>query len=134
MAQGEQSEPSAVQIPSSGKQKNASASAPSWRQKVPKRSFPDAESACSALSSELGCDVIVTDGVRGAVAIWNGRMMGVPAPTRAGRFPAGSGDAFLGGLLSGIERGDDVEAALRAARDAAERNSRVPGQGILAGA
>ena len=98
------------------------------------RSFPDAESACSALSNELGCDVIVTDGVRGAVAIWNGRTMGVPAPTRAGRFPAGSGDAFLGGLLSGIERGDDIEAALRTARDAAERNSRVPGQGILAGA
>ena len=95
---------------------------------------PDAASAARSLRRRWGSDAVVTDGVRGAFAVVGSEELAVDAPTARGRFSAGSGDAFLGGLLAGFDRGWTPSEALGLARDAAERNARVPGQGVLEGA
>jgi 1-phosphofructokinase family hexose kinase len=48
-----------------------------------------------------------------------------------GRFPVGSGDAFLAGLVTGLDRGDGWEGALRLALGAATANAELPGAGRL---
>ncbi|HSD78058.1 MAG TPA: hexose kinase [Solirubrobacteraceae bacterium] len=48
-----------------------------------------------------------------------------------GRYPVGSGDAFLAGLISALDRGEDWDAALCAALGAATANAEVPGAGKL---
>jgi len=93
---------------------------------------PDAITACRALRERYGVDSIVTDGVQGAAAVLDGRAEILPPPAARGRFPAGSGDSFLGGVLTGLDRGLDPAEALRLGADAAERNALVPGQGRLA--
>ena len=93
---------------------------------------PDAITACRSLREVHGIDSIVTDGIRGAAASLGGRDELVPPPTARGRFPAGSGDAFLGGVLTALDRGLDATQALRLGAGAAERNALIPGQGRLA--
>ena len=92
---------------------------------------PDAEAAARRLASLHGCDAVVTDGVRGGFAVIGGAGCRLDPPRALGRYPAGSGDAFLGGLLAGLDSGLEPTKALAQARDAAERNARVPGQGVL---
>jgi 1-phosphofructokinase family hexose kinase len=48
-----------------------------------------------------------------------------------GRYPVGSGDAFLAGLVTGLDRGDDWSASLRLALAAATANAELPGAGRL---
>jgi 1-phosphofructokinase family hexose kinase len=48
-----------------------------------------------------------------------------------GRFPVGSGDAFLAGLAAGLDRGARWEDALRLALGAATANAEIPGAGRL---
>ena len=48
-----------------------------------------------------------------------------------GRYPVGSGDAFLGGLVVGLERGDPWPDALRLALGSAAANAELPGAGAL---
>ncbi len=48
-----------------------------------------------------------------------------------GRYPVGSGDAFLAGLVVGIERGAGWAGALRLALGAATANAEIPGAGRL---
>ncbi|BDZ54449.1 1-phosphofructokinase family hexose kinase [Agromyces marinus] len=91
----------------------------------------DAGTACAALADRWMVDSVVTDGIAGAAALIAGVEYAVPPPTAPGRFSAGSGDAFFGGLLASLDRGSEVEVALRSARDAAERNAAVPGAGRL---
>ncbi|MFF2371211.1 1-phosphofructokinase family hexose kinase [Agromyces sp. NPDC058110] len=95
------------------------------------RGFDDAPSASRALHALHGATAIVTDGVRGAWASSAEFDGPAPAPRSVGRFPAGSGDSFLGGLLAALDRGDGLELAVALAADAAERNARVPGQARL---
>ncbi|HEY0259745.1 MAG TPA: PfkB family carbohydrate kinase [Lacisediminihabitans sp.] len=91
-----------------------------------------AADACARLRQRYGADVVVTDGIAGAAALLGDAAAVVPPPARRGRFPAGSGDAFLGGLLAAFERGASADDALAAAASAGERNAMVPGQGVLA--
>ena len=51
-----------------------------------------------------------------------------------GRYPVGSGDAFLGGLVVGLERAEGWPDALRRALGAATANAEIPGAGKLDGA
>ena len=44
-----------------------------------------------------------------------------------GRYPVGSGDAFLAGLVVGLERGDGWAGAFRLALGAATANAELPG-------
>ena len=48
-----------------------------------------------------------------------------------GRYPVGSGDAFLAGLVVGLERNDGWAGALRLALGAATANAELPGAGRL---
>ena len=88
--------------------------------------------AARAIRAAGGCDAIVTDGVLPGAAVVAGAELVVRPPRRAGRFPAGSGDAFLGGLVAALEARRTAQDALECAADAAERNAAVAGQGILA--
>jgi 1-phosphofructokinase family hexose kinase len=74
---------------------------------------------------------IVTRGADGvAVAAPDGaRYEGVLY--ESGRYPVGSGDAFLGGLVVGLERGDRWPDALRLALGTAAANAELPGAGAL---
>ncbi len=92
----------------------------------------DAEGAARMIVDRHGGDAVVTDGVRGGFAVIEGTKCRLEAPQAPGRYPAGSGDAFFGGLLAGLDQGWAPTRSLARARDAAERNARVPGQGILA--
>ncbi|MGI8459908.1 MAG: 1-phosphofructokinase family hexose kinase [Propionibacteriaceae bacterium] len=89
-----------------------------------------------AIRAGSGVDVVLTDGDAGAVALVADpdgaeQVLTVGPPRRRGRFPVGSGDAFLGGLLTALDRGDGWAVALRTAAAAGSANALVPGPGIL---
>lgn len=93
---------------------------------------PHASPLAEALLTRGPQVAIVTDGVRGAaLSSADGERCLAPVPRTLGAYPTGSGDAFLGGLLSGIDAGRPLADALAVAADTAERNARVPGPGIL---
>jgi fructose-1-phosphate kinase PfkB-like protein len=48
-----------------------------------------------------------------------------------GRYPVGSGDAFLAGLVVGLERGEPWPGALALALGTAAANAELPGAGAL---
>jgi len=74
---------------------------------------------------------IVTRGAEGVVAVVpDGSVLEGNLYVR-GRFPVGSGDAFLAGLVTGLERGDRWPDALRLALAAAAANAELPGAGRL---
>ena len=74
--------------------------------------------------------VVLTDGVAGSFGVDpTGRGYAVAPPVRRGRFPVGSGDAYLGGLLTALDSGDELAAALRLAAAAGVANAQVPGPG-----
>lgn len=73
-----------------------------------------------AVTHKGGVGAVARDG-----AGWLGS---VPAN---GHYPVGSGDAFLAGLLVGLERGDDWPQAIRVALGTAAANAEVPGASLL---
>jgi 1-phosphofructokinase family hexose kinase len=74
---------------------------------------------------------VVTRGAEGVVlaapdgTLYEGRLY------VRGRYPVGSGDAFLGGLVSGLDRDRGWDAALSLALGAATANAELPGAGKL---
>jgi 1-phosphofructokinase family hexose kinase len=94
----------------------------------------DAASAAAAARALIGAgaaNVVVTLGVDGAVVATAGGVSRLVPPDVRGRYPVGSGDAFLGGLAFGIERGDGVVEAARLGLAAGIANALVPGAGEL---
>jgi len=84
----------------------------------------------SALASRVKA-YIVTRGAEGAVvALAAGSAIAGRLYAR-GPYPVGSGDAFLGGLVTAVERGDGWESALATALGAATANAEIPGAGRL---
>ncbi len=74
---------------------------------------------------------IVTRGAEGAVIAGpDGTCLLGRLYTR-GPYPVGSGDAFLGGLVTALERGDAWPDAVALALGAAAANAEVPGAGRL---
>ena len=51
--------------------------------------------------------------------------------TARGRYPVGSGDAFLGGMLVALQRGDDWPSAICLGLGAAAANAETAGAGML---
>ena len=49
----------------------------------------------------------------------------------SGRYPVGSGDAFLAGLVTALARDEPWDDALRAALGAGAANAELPGAGVL---
>ena len=78
--------------------------------------------------------VVITDGVNGSFAFDQATRWRATWTGALGRYPVGSGDSFLGGLLAGLDRGDSFAAALRLAAGAAIANALVPGAGMFAAA
>jgi 1-phosphofructokinase family hexose kinase len=75
---------------------------------------------------------IVTAGGDGAVAAARSGVTLKVALDVRGDFPVGSGDSFLGGLLTALaDAPDDVEGALRLAMGAGAANALTPGAGVL---
>lgn len=93
---------------------------------------PDAALAemATALQAKTGGAVVLTDGSAGSFGLsTDGGRHALPAPDLRGRFPVGSGDSYLAGLLTALDRGDDLGAALRLAAAAGTANAQVPGPG-----
>ena len=89
--------------------------------------------AARAIRERLGEGgvAIVTRGAEGAVvALADGSAIAGRLYAR-GPYPVGSGDAFLGGLVTAVERGDGWESALAMALGAATANAEIPGAGRL---
>jgi 1-phosphofructokinase family hexose kinase len=83
------------------------------------------------LAGGTGHTGVVTRGAEGVV---------VAAPDGAsyegvlyarGRYPVGSGDAFLAGLVVALEQGSDWPSALKLALGTATANAEIPGAGTL---
>jgi len=83
------------------------------------------------LAGGIGHAGVVTRGAEGVVvaapdgSLYEGKLY------ERGRYPVGSGDAFLAGLVVTLERGGDWPEALRLALGAATANAEVPGAGRL---
>ena len=94
----------------------------------------DALACCAELRRLAGGDGragIVTRGADGVtVAAPDGTVYEGMLYER-GRYPVGSGDAFLAGLVVGLERGDRWPDALGLALGAAAANAELPGAGAL---
>jgi fructose-1-phosphate kinase PfkB-like protein len=86
------------------------------------------------MAGEDGRAGLVTRGAEGVVVVgpdgsaWEGRLH------VRGPYPVGSGDAFLGGLVAGLERDLSWPEALALALGAATANAELPGAGRLDGA
>jgi 1-phosphofructokinase family hexose kinase len=94
----------------------------------------DASIACARLQALAGGDGHAGIVTRGA----DGVTVAAPDGTRyegvlyeRGRYPVGSGDAFLAGLVVGLERDDPWPDALVLALGAAAANAELPGAGAL---
>ena len=77
---------------------------------------------------------IVTDGTDGAWAFDGRRVLRAPAIGPVGGFPVGSGDSFLGGLVTAIDAGGALPDALALATAAGVANAQLPGAAVLDGA
>jgi 1-phosphofructokinase family hexose kinase len=91
----------------------------------------DAAMAIHRRSGGSGHATVITMGERGIVAIDPAGTARHARTEARGRYPVGSGDALLAGLLVGLERGDPWPVALALALGAAAANAEVPGAGRL---
>ena len=92
------------------------------------------EAAAQMLRDLAGADGhagLVTRGAEGVVVAAPDGMLYEGRLYVRGRFPVGSGDAFLAGLVTGLDGGDDWPDALRLALGAAAANAELPGAGRL---
>jgi 1-phosphofructokinase family hexose kinase len=90
-----------------------------------------AASRLRELAGGSGHAGVVTRGAEGvAVAAPDGTLYEGRLYVR-GRYPVGSGDAFLAGLVTGLDSGADWPEALRLALGAATANAELPGAGRL---
>lgn len=101
---------------------------------VPTAAREDATAAARKLRDMAGGDGhagLVTRGAEGVVlaapdgALYEGRLY------VRGRYPVGSGDVFLAGLIAALDRAEDWPASLRLALGAAAANAELPGAGKL---
>jgi arabinose-5-phosphate isomerase len=74
----------------------------------------DPEAAAAALGERFGAETVaLTLGAEGTVAYANAKALRVPAPAVRVIDTTGAGDAFLGGLLAGLQTGLEVCSAVR---------------------
>jgi len=93
---------------------------------------PVSGEAAAAILIERGAGaVVITLGPDGAVVVTPTGSNRLPSPGIRGRYPVGSGDAFLGGLAVGLGRGDDLVDAARLGLAAGAANALIPGAGEL---
>jgi len=83
------------------------------------------------LAGGVGHAGVVTRGADGVVVAAPDGSMQEGMLFERGRYPVGSGDAFLAGLVVALERGSDWHSALRLALGTATANAEIPGAGKL---
>lgn len=96
-------------------------------------SLEDARVAAGALRDRLGgagAGIVTCGGDGALVAGPDGGMLHGRLYIK-GAYPVGSGDAFLGGLVTALERGDPWRDATALALGAATANAETPGAGRL---
>lgn len=91
------------------------------------RESGDVLALATAIQERSGGVVVVTDGVNGSIAADGRESWRVSPSDVAGGFPVGSGDSFLGGMLSALDGGADVAGALRLGAGCATANALEPG-------
>ena len=91
----------------------------------------DALDAARTLHEAGGGVAIVTQGRDGAVMVRPDGSALAGGSDAAGRYPVGSGDAFLAGLVVALDAGAGWDDALRAAIGAGAANAEQPGAGVL---
>ncbi|MFT4166495.1 MAG: PfkB family carbohydrate kinase [Microlunatus sp.] len=90
----------------------------------------DLASMARQLQAKTGGHIVLTDGTAGSLGLDpQGNAYAVTTPGLHGRFPVGSGDSYLAGLLTALDRGATPEAALKLAAAAGIANAQVPGPG-----
>ncbi len=97
-------------------------------------SIDDAHEAARTIRRRAGGSghaAVITLGEEGVVAIDPGAAARHARVQARGRYPVGSGDALLGGLLVGLDRGDPWPAAIALALGAAAANAESRGAGRL---
>jgi 1-phosphofructokinase family hexose kinase len=87
--------------------------------------------AAEALRRSGAAGVVVTLGRDGAVVRDDRGGWGLTTESASGRYPVGSGDAFLGGLAVALAAGVELVAAATLGMAAAIANADVPGAGAL---
>jgi 1-phosphofructokinase family hexose kinase len=87
--------------------------------------------AARTLHEACGCAAIVTRGRDGAVMVAPDGTALSGAAEAEGRYPVGSGDAFLAGLVVALDAGAGWDDALREAIGAGAANAERPGAGRL---
>jgi fructose-1-phosphate kinase PfkB-like protein len=92
-----------------------------------------ARAASMSIRERLAPDgvAIVTRGADGAVVAMSGGGILLGRLYAKGAYPVGSGDSFLGGLVTGLERGLAWPRAVALALGAAAANAEMPGAGRL---
>ena len=101
---------------------------------VPAGDRDDASAACTKLrelAGGAGHAGIVTRGPDGVTVAAPDGAMYEGVLFERGRYPVGSGDAFLAGLVVALERDEPWPTALRLALGAAAANAELPGAGTL---
>jgi 1-phosphofructokinase family hexose kinase len=87
--------------------------------------------AAEALRRAGAAGVVVTLGRDGAVVCDDRGRRSLAAASVSGRYPVGSGDAFLGGLAVALAAGEELMAAATVGMAAAIANADLPGAGVL---
>jgi 1-phosphofructokinase family hexose kinase len=90
-----------------------------------------AADAATALRRAGAGVAIVTLGARGAVVVTEPERVCLTPPDATGRYPTGSGDAFLGGLAVAWPKGEPVVEGARLGMAAGIANAQLPGAGNL---
>ena len=84
------------------------------------------------LTARTGGTTVITLGLDGAVAAApDGHVVRISPPAIRGRYPVGSGDAFMAGVATAMLRGAPFEEALRLGAAAAAANAQRQGAGRL---
>jgi 1-phosphofructokinase family hexose kinase len=83
------------------------------------------------LAGSGSCTAVVTSGAHGATLAGPSGLLLQGRPPHQGRYPVGSGDCFLAGLLAANERGLDWHRALALAIAAGAANAEIPGAAVL---
>ncbi len=85
----------------------------------------------TALHARSGAAAVVTDGADGAWAYDGTSVRRARLDGHVGRFPVGSGDSFLGGMLVALDAGSDLADAVALGTAAGTANAQVPGAAVL---
>ena len=89
-------------------------------------------SAARELGRRTGGTALVTRGAAGAIVVDDaGAAWRIGGPPERGRYPVGSGDALLAGLLVALASGFALPEAARRAGAVGAANALLPGQGVF---